>query len=71
MGDPNYRGLSKMELDPLITQRLRDNARTSLCQEHVQAFAKCSKDSVRADCDPSLYVARIRMSLSVRASACG
>ncbi len=47
LGDPSYRGLSKMEEDPLITQRLRDNARTSLCKPHTDRFSKCAKERVR------------------------
>ena len=48
MGDPAYRGLSKMEADPLIPQRMRDIARTQLCTEYVREFEKCSKDTVCA-----------------------
>ena len=35
-----------MEEDPLITQRLRDNARTALCVRVTDEYCKCSKDNV-------------------------
>jgi len=43
LGDPTYRGLSKMEEDPLIPQRMRDITRTQLCTDEVRAFSECSK----------------------------
>ena len=50
LGDPYYRGLSKMELDPLITQRIRDNARLDMCHNLMAEFAKCNKENVRSIC---------------------
>ena len=46
LGDPNYRGLTKMETDPMIPQRMRDEARTSLCTEAHKAMIECGKDAV-------------------------
>lgn len=40
-GDPNFRGMSKMEEDPLVTQRMRDIARTQMCDSHASAYNKC------------------------------
>ena len=42
MGDPYYRGLSKMETDPMITQRMRDISRT-LCKEAGDTLQECGK----------------------------
>lgn len=36
------RGLSKMEEDPMIPQRMRDITRTQLCGDKVKEFAECS-----------------------------
>ena len=47
LGDPNFRGLSKMEEDPMIPQRMRDIARMQLCTEVVESLNKCGKDHVR------------------------
>ena len=33
LGDPNYRGLSKMEKDPLVTSRCKEIARMMVCVE--------------------------------------
>jgi len=44
LGDPNYRGLSKMEEDPLIPQRMRDISRTQLCTSEYEEFCACSKE---------------------------
>ena len=46
LGDPTYRGLSKMEEDPLIPQRMRDTARTQLCTPEFNKFRECSKAEV-------------------------
>ena len=46
LGDPNYRGLSKMENDPMVTQRMRDIARTAICKEYSDEFVKCSNVAV-------------------------
>jgi hypothetical protein len=46
LGDPFYRGLTKMEEDPVITQRMRDVSRVTLCAQHVKEFEKCGKDAV-------------------------
>ena len=46
LGDPNFRGLSKMEEDPMIPQRMRDIARMQLCTEVVESLNKCGKDHV-------------------------
>jgi len=43
LGDPTYRGLSKMEEDPLIPQRMRDISRTQLCIDEVDKFSECAK----------------------------
>ena len=40
LGDPNYRGLSKMETDPMITQRMRDISRT-LCTKYGDLLNEC------------------------------
>jgi len=40
LGDPDYRGLSKMEEDPMITQRMRDISRT-LCTEYGDKLNEC------------------------------
>ncbi len=42
LGDPNYRGLSKMEEDPLITNRARDISRSFLCDEAGRKLAECA-----------------------------
>ena len=42
LGDPYYRGLSKMETDPMITQRMRDISRT-LCKEAGDILNECGK----------------------------
>jgi len=49
LGDPNYRGLSKMENDPLITQRVRDTARTVMCKEQAAAMGHCAKEAVMSN----------------------
>lgn len=41
LGDPNFRGLTKMEEDPLIPQRMRDISRTQLCTDSVKKFTEC------------------------------
>jgi len=43
LGDPYYRGLSKMEADPMLPQRMRDVARTDLCVEYVNKFSACTQ----------------------------
>ena len=40
LGDPDYRGLSKMEEDPMITQRMRDISRT-LCTKYGDILNEC------------------------------
>lgn len=44
LGDPEYRGLTKMEEDPMIPQRMRDISRTQLCLDEVKQFSECSKN---------------------------
>lgn len=46
MGDPNFRGLSKMEEDPVITQRMRDIARSEMCKPVANQFEKCAYEAV-------------------------
>lgn len=41
LGDPFYRGLSKMEEDPMIPQRMRDIGR-ELCPDVVKEFCDCT-----------------------------
>merc|ERR1711974_458886 len=43
LGDPYYRGLSKMENDPMLPARMRDTARSELCQESVREFSECTQ----------------------------
>ena len=45
-GDPNFRGMSKMEEDPLVTQRMRDIARTQMCVPYAKAYDKCGGEQV-------------------------
>jgi len=45
LGDPHYRELSKMELDPMITQRMRDISRADLCTEYRDKLAECGKNN--------------------------
>jgi len=45
LGDPHFRGLSKMEEDPLIPQRSRDITRTQICTREHEEFCKCSKEN--------------------------
>ena len=45
-GDPTFRGMSKMEEDPLIPQRMRDIARTQMCDDFAHAYNMCGKDNV-------------------------
>jgi hypothetical protein len=35
-----------MENDPMITQRMRDTARTAICKELSDEFVKCSNVAV-------------------------
>jgi hypothetical protein len=35
-----------MENDPMITQRMRDTARTAICKEFSDEFVKCSNVAV-------------------------
>ena len=49
MGDPNFRGLGKMEEDPLITNRIRDISRIHLCPEATDEFNKCAARYVSPD----------------------
>ena len=44
-GDPTFRGMSKMEEDPLIPQRMRDIARTQMCDDFAHAYNMCGKDN--------------------------
>jgi hypothetical protein len=37
-----------MENDPMITQRMRDIARTAICKEISEKFVQCSNEAVRA-----------------------
>lgn len=46
LGDPNFRGLTKMEEDPLIPQRMRDIARTTFCDDFSEAVNKCGSEAV-------------------------
>ena len=39
--------MTKMEEDPLIPQRMRDIARTQMCDEFASAYNLCGKDQVR------------------------
>ena len=47
LGDPNYRGLSKKEIDPLLTSRIRDIARGELCKNFGETMGKCYVKHVR------------------------
>lgn len=38
--------MSKMEEDPLVTQRMRDIARTQMCDSHASAYNKCGGEQV-------------------------
>lgn len=46
LGDPHYRRLSNMEKDPMISSRMRDIARTDLCQDAVKRFTACTQREV-------------------------
>ena len=46
MGDPNYRGMSNLERDPMIPQRMREIVRSQLCVELADAFNQCGKEAV-------------------------
>ena len=35
-----------MEEDPLVTQRMRDIARTQMCDSHASAYNKCGGEQV-------------------------
>jgi hypothetical protein len=35
-----------MEEDPLVTQRMRDIARTQMCDSHASAYNKCGGEHV-------------------------
>ena len=35
-----------MEEDPLVTQRMRDIARTQMCDPHASAYNKCGGEQV-------------------------
>ena len=43
LGDPFYRGLTKMETDPMLPARMRDTARSELCTDVVKAFTECTQ----------------------------
>lgn len=43
LGDPTFRGLSKMEEDPLIPQRMRDISQNNFCKAEWQKFDECTK----------------------------
>jgi len=43
LGDPYYRGLTKMETDPMLPARMRDTARSELCTESVRSFSECTQ----------------------------
>eukprot|EP00096_Caligus_rogercresseyi_P012368 TRINITY_DN514_c0_g1_i1.p1 TRINITY_DN514_c0_g1~~TRINITY_DN514_c0_g1_i1.p1 ORF type:complete len:194 (+),score=66.77 TRINITY_DN514_c0_g1_i1:114-695(+) len=43
LGDPTYRGLSRMEEDPLVPQRMREILRTIHCLEDSKKFEECGK----------------------------
>merc|ERR1712111_165215 len=40
LGDPYYRGLTKMETDPMLPARMRDTARSELCTEFFRVHTK-------------------------------
>merc|ERR1712122_465117 len=44
LGDPMFRGLSKMEEDPMIPQRMRDTIRTQICIAEAAAINDCGKE---------------------------
>jgi len=46
LGDPMFRGLSKMEEDPMIPQRMRDTIRTQICTAEAAAINDCGKEMV-------------------------
>ena len=46
MGDPDYRGMSNLERDPMIPQRMREIVRSQLCVELADAFNQCGKEAV-------------------------
>ena len=41
-----FRGLSKMEEDPMIPQRMRDTIRTQICTAEAAAINDCGKEMV-------------------------
>merc|ERR1711973_1018446 len=43
LGDPFYRGLTKMETDPMLPARMRDTARSELCTDVVKSFTECTQ----------------------------
>ena len=43
--------MSKMEEDPLVTQRMRDIARTQMCDSQASAYNKCGGEQVHAVSD--------------------
>nr|ACO15645.1 C3orf68 homolog [Caligus clemensi] len=43
LGDPNHRGLSRMEEDPLIPQRMREILRIIHCIDTSKKFEECGK----------------------------
>ena len=45
-----------MEEDPLVTQRMRDIARTQMCDSHASAYNKCGGEQVN---NPPAYLARV------------
>ena len=45
-----FRGLSKMEEDPMIPQRMRDTIRTQICTAEAAAINDCGKEMVRQIC---------------------
>ena len=46
-----------MEEDPLVTQRMRDIARTQMCDSHASAYNKCGGEQVN---NPAwAYLARV------------
>ena len=46
-----------MEEDPLVTQRMRDIARTQMCDPHASAYNKCGGEQVNDR--RGVYLARV------------
>ena len=44
-----------MEEDPLVTQRMRDIARTQMCDSHASAYNKCGGEQVNNPPDRGVF----------------